>query len=79
MPNTEYTKYTFTVKEGAPSEANGEAPTYLMCEPLTKELSILGNNGFMSIRLKDGTSIQEAKEIESYLKQHISGISITTF
>ena len=77
MSKTEFTEYTFTVKEGEASEAGGEAPTSLMCEPETTELSAIGNNGFMSIRLKDGTSVQAAQEIAKYLKQHVSGISIT--
>lgn len=79
MAKTEFTEYTFTVKEGHPSEEGGEAPTSLMCEPLTKELSFLGNDGFISIRLKEGTSVQEAQEIAKYLKNCVSGISVTTF
>jgi len=79
MTKTEYTEYTFTLKEGVPEESSGEAPTYLMCEPLTTELSVLGSNGFITIRLKSGTSLEEAKEIKSYFNRHVSGIAITTF
>ena len=79
MAKTEFTEYTFTVKEGHPSEVGGEAATSLMCEPLTKELSFLGSDGFMSIRLKEGTSVQAAQEIAKHINRCVSGISVTTF
>ncbi len=79
MAKTEFTEYTFTVKEGHPSEAGGEATTSLMCEPLTTKLSFLGSDGFMLIRLKEGTSVQMAQEIAKYMKRCVSGISVTTF
>ena len=79
MAKTKFTEYIFTVKEGQSSKPGGEAPTFLMCEPLTKELSVLGEGGFLSLRLKDGTSVQKAQEVANFLKQWVSGISITTF
>ncbi len=79
MAKTEFIEYTFTVKEGHPPEAGGEATTSLMCEPLTKEFSFLGSDDFMSIRLKEGTSVQVAQEIAKYMKRCVSGISVTTF
>ena len=79
MPKTEIADYIFTVKEGAPSEAAGEAQVSLMCEPVSSELSMPGNNGFLSIHLKDGTTVEEAQKISQYLQKHIKGISATTF
>ena len=79
MPKTESAEYKFTVKEGAPSETSGDAPVFLMCEPEKTELSFLGQSGFLSINLKDGTSISEAQEIANHLQKYITSISATTF
>ena len=79
MAKTEFTEYRFTVKEGHPFDTGGKSTPYLMCEPMTKELGFLGNDGFVSIRLNRGTTISQAKEIANYLKQCVAGISITTF
>ena len=77
MSNTEITNYKFTVKEGNPSKSGAsDAPVWLMCEPYTKELTIVGN-GFLSIRLKTDTSIEQAQEISRYLQAHVAGISHT--
>jgi len=79
MAKTEYTEYMFTLKEGSPDEPNGDALTYLMCEPLTTELSVIGENGFITIRLKSGASLEEEKEIKNYFNHHITGIATATF
>jgi hypothetical protein len=50
-----------------------------MCEPKTNELSIVGNGGFLGIRLKPGVRYAEAQEIARYLREHIIGISYTKF
>jgi len=75
MAKTETTKYKFTVKEGS----SPEKPIWLMCEPKTKELSFLGSDGFLSILLNEGTTIEEAEEIKKFFNKNISGIGVTTF
>ncbi len=79
MVKTETVKYIFIVKEGAPSESGGDAPTFLACEPRGQELSILGSDGFLTLRLFPGTSVERAQDIAHYLRKNVSGISVTTF
>lgn len=76
MAKTEHTDYKFTVKEGDAGKDGSPAPLFLMCEPSTPELSIVGN-GFLTIRLKPGTTIDEAQGISRYLRDHVQGISYT--
>ena len=75
---TDTADYKFTVKEGGPSR-NGahDAPTWLMCEPKTKELDIVGDHGFLSIRLRPDIRVAEAQEIARYLQDRVIGISYT--
>ena len=79
MVNTETTNYTFTVKEGSPQKSGGEAPTYLMCEPSTINLRFLGSDGFLTIELLPGTSVDRAQEIAAFLNENVTGIGVTTF
>ena len=80
MSSTEYADYKFTVKEGEPSRSGADdAPTWLMCEPMTKELSAVGNRGFLSLRLREGTTVVEAQKIARYLAEHVTGIGHTRF
>lgn len=80
MSSTEYADYKFTVKEGEPSKSGADdAPTWLMCEPMTRELSAVGNRGFLSLRLREGTTVAQAQEIARYLQQHVTGIGHTSF
>ena len=79
MAKTEITQYKFTVKEGHPSESGGEAPTFLLCEATTQELSFLGSDGFLTIELNPGTSIDQAREIATYFEDNVTGIGVTTF
>ena len=81
MAMTEIAEYTFTVKEGSPPESSGDAPTYLMCEPRGRELSILGRNRlgrnkFLTIELLPGTSIERAQEVAAILNDNVSGNGI---
>lgn len=78
MSQTEVTDYTFTVKEGHPPEEGGEAPVWLMCEPDTEELSIVGDNGFLGIRLKPGVNLDEARKIARFFRENVVGISHTS-
>lgn len=78
MSSTEITEYVFTVKEGeASASGKDDAPVWLMCEPKTHELSIVGNKGFLGMRLKSGVRLDEAQEIARYLREHIVGVSYT--
>ncbi len=81
MSKTEIAEYTFTVKEASPLESGGGAPTYLMCEPRGRELSILGRNRlgrnkFLTIELMPGTSVDRAQEVAAILNANVSGIGI---
>lgn len=80
MASTENADYVFTIKEGdTPASGNGDATAWVMCEPRTRELSIVGDNGFLGINLKPGTTLQEATEIVRFLKNHVVGLSYTKF
>lgn len=80
MASTEVADYKFTVKEGAPSKSGADdAPVWLMCEPLSSELSIVGDGGYLGIRLRPGTAVTQARDIANYLRAHIVGISHTRF
>jgi len=78
MSTTEFADYAFTIKEGEAS-ANGkdDAPVWLMCEPRSRELSIVGNSGYLGFRLMPGVKIEEAQKIVQYLREHIVGITYT--
>lgn len=77
MSKTEIADYKFTVKEGEPSRTGADdAPVWLMCEPMTKELGILGR-GFLHLRLRHGTTYAEAQDVARYLQQHVTGIGYT--
>ena len=81
MSKTEIAEYTFKVKESSPLESGGDAPTYLMCEPRGRELSILGRNRlgrnkFLTIELMPGTSVDRAQEVAAILNANVSGIGI---
>ncbi len=81
MAKTEIAEYTFTVKQASPPESGGDAPTYLMCEPRGRELSILGRNRlgrnrFLTIELLPGTSVDRAQEVAAILNDNVSGIGI---
>lgn len=83
MAKTEIAEYTFTVKEAFPPESGGDAPTYLMCEPKGRELSILGRNRlgrnkFLTIELMPGTSVDRANEVAAILNANVFGIGIVS-
>lgn len=79
MASTETADYKFTVKEDLPPLDGGEAPMWLMCEPVTRELSIVGDQGFLSLRLSAGITVDQADEIARYLQARVVGISYTRF
>ena len=78
MANVDVAQYKFTVKEGQPSQSGADdAPAWLMCEPMASELSIVGDEGFLSFRLPDGTTVDQAQVIAHYLQRHIVGVQYT--
>jgi len=72
MAKTEIDEYTFTVKEG-------EFDPVIMCKPYSGQSSFLGSDGFLTLRLFPGTSVERAQDIAHYLRKNVSGISVTTF
>jgi hypothetical protein len=73
----EISEYTFTLKEGnAAPGVDPEQPLWIVCEPRTRELSIVGA-GFLSLRLKAGTPLATAREIVKELQSHVDGIGCT--
>ena len=79
MPNIEETEYTFVVDEGPPVVAGMDKPIFIKCQPITQELSFLGSEGYLTIELNPGTSVDRAQEIAKYLNENVSGIGVTTF
>ena len=72
MIKTEIAEYTFTVEEG-------EFDPFIMCEAYSGQSSFLGSEGFLTIQLFPGTSVERAQEIARYLRDNVSGIGVTTF
>ncbi len=71
MVKSETVKYVFTVKEG------GRGQPFIACEPRGGELSIIGKDAFLSLRLNTAISIQGAKDIAKHLNDNIEGVSVT--
>ena len=72
MGYREEVKYKFTVKE------DDRSNVWLMCEPQTKELTIVGEQGFLSLNLKPNCSYLEAQNIAQYLNKNIENISYSS-
>ena len=72
MAKTETVECKFTVTEG-------EFDPCIMCEPYSGQLSFLGSEGFLTIQLFPGTSVDRAQDIARYLSDNVSGIGVTTF
>ena len=74
MAKTEIVECKFTVQEG-------EFDPCIMCEPYSGQLSFLGSEGegFLTIQLFPGTSVDRAQDIARYLSDNVSGIGVTTF
>ncbi|GCD30534.1 hypothetical protein ACUBJ7_07695 [Klebsiella pneumoniae] len=79
MPASEFAKYKFEVKEfDTPLE--GEAQTFLYCQPAESEFAFLDNNrGNLSIIFKKGVSLQRANEIAQMLQDNVDFFSITKY
>jgi hypothetical protein len=79
MATTDTADYKFTVKEGeASKEGADDAPVWLMCEPMKKELNCVGD-GYLAIRLRRDIRVREAEEIARYLQDCVIGFSHTRF
>lgn len=77
MATHESASYRFTVKEGqATAPGNDDAPLSLMLEPMDGDLSFL-RSGFMTLRLKPGTSMEEAQELSRRLNRSITSVAFT--
>jgi len=69
---TERAEFVFAVKE------SGDGTPWIMCDPREGGLKALGD-GFLGLRLREGTDIKQAEEIASYLNDQIDAISYTKF
>jgi len=56
MLKTEIAEYTFTAEEG-------EFDPFIMCEPHSGQSSFLGSDGFLTIQLFPGASVQQVLTI----------------
>ena len=72
MAKTEIAEYTFAVKEG-------KFDPVIMCKPYSGQSSFLGSEGFLTIQLFPGTSVDRAEDIARFLRDNVSGIGVTTF
>ncbi len=75
MAKTETVECKFTVNEG-------EFDSCIMCEPYSGQLRFLGSDGsegFLTIPLFPGTSVDRAQDIARFLSDNVSGIGVTTF
>lgn len=74
MPRLNSAIYNYIVRELAPSEHEpDEAPITIVCEPLGMPGSS-GARGAMSMRLKAGTTPEEARAIASTLQARVKGL-----
>lgn len=69
-PMKENVRVAFTVQEVARGEP------WIRLEPLDKTLKVLGN-GFLGFELPEGTTINTAEEIATFLQENISSVSYT--
>jgi hypothetical protein len=67
--------YQYIVRELAPTEHEpDEAPITIVCEPLTVAGGSSVRRGKMSMRLKAGTTPEEAQAIASTLRAKVKGL-----
>ena len=78
MDTTEIADYKFVVKGGQPTKsgANG-APLSIVCTTIKRELSIVGDRGFLGIKLKNVSSYHETQQFADMLNEKVSHISYT--
>ena len=74
MPMPSSAIYTYIVRELAPGEhAPDEAPITIVCDPLGVP-GRSGARGALSMRLKAGTTPEEARAIASTLQARVKGL-----
>ena len=74
MPMPSSAIYNYIVRELAPSEHEpDEASITIVCEPLGLP-GDSGGRGAMSMRLKAGTTLEEARAIASTLQARVKGL-----
>ena len=72
---TDRARFLFKVAEyGGP-----DYTPWIMTEPHSDRLKVLGTDGFIGFDLKPGTTFDQAREIAQYLNQHIECITCTLF
>jgi hypothetical protein len=59
----------FTVRQG-PS-------AWIMCEPMSRELTLFGSRGFLEIQLREGTTPAQAQDIARILQNHVTEFTFT--
>ncbi len=67
---TESADFLFAVKEHA------TGTPFIMLQPRHDNLSVVGD-GFLSLELREGTSMRQAKEIAQHLNDNIEHVSYT--
>lgn len=74
MPHPNSAIYDYIVRELAPDQHEpDEAPINIVCEPLGVQRGS-GLRGAMSMRLKAGTTAEEARAIASTLQARVKGL-----
>jgi|UPI000565CFD3 hypothetical protein len=72
MTKTHYGDYRVTVKE------DDDGRPFLMLEPSGRDMELLAG-GFITLRLRDGTTHDEAQSLAKTMNDHIEGAAITVF
>lgn len=78
MAKTDYSKFTFTVKEFGDATDTKDATPWIMCEAYQPGLPALGE-GYLGLRFRPGITIERAQEIAELLRDVVEGISHTQF
>jgi hypothetical protein len=77
MPNATTDRAQFIFR--ATQYGDKEHTAWIITEPRTERLKILGRDGFIGFDLKSGTTFEQARLIAEYLNQHIDSITCTLF
>jgi hypothetical protein len=72
MTKTHHGDYRVTVKE------DGDGRPFLMLEPSGRDMELLAG-GFITLRLRDGTTHDEAQSLAKTMNDRIEGAAITVF
>ena len=72
MTKTHHGDYRVTVKE------DGEGRPFLMLEPSGRDMELLAG-GFITLRLRDGTTHEEAHSLADVINDRVKGAAITIF